>query len=249
MFDNCQQESNCFQLLSNCSFTFPEAWSTVICAPDSWISFYLQGSIFAGFALKTSDSSFPKPSLSTGVTLNFGSNLTFQPKSNGTSQKSASANKGDSTDNPEYLRQLKVLNENILSWIQKHVGENPYCILTPSFKDYEKHLNDLEKKYCEQGTDSSQDKSSISAPPAASPAKEPSPSVFGSSGKPMGSGFSFGQSLTSSTASKDKTASSQEEKDNKGRNIKPSLLGTFLLLLLCLFVFVGGGGGVVLYIW
>ena len=176
------------------------------------------------------------------MTLNLGSNLTFQPKSNGTAQKSASANRGDSTDSPEYLHQLKVLNENILSWIQKHVGQNPYCILTPPFKDYEKHLNGLEKKYCAQGTDSSQDKSSISVPPAARPEKHPSPSVFRSSGKPLGSGFSFGQSLTSRTASRAKTASSQEEKDSKGRNRKPNLLGAFLLLLCCVYLFLLGGG-------
>lgn len=67
-----------------------------------------------------------------------------------TTQANGSAsglNGGENKDNPDYLRQLKVLNENLVSWIEKHVNENPYCILTPSLKDYEKHLSDLEKKY------------------------------------------------------------------------------------------------------
>ena len=177
--------------------------------------FFSQGNIFAGFALKTSDSSVPKPPLSTGVTLNFGSNLTFQPKSNGAAQKQTGANNGDSTENPEYVRQLKVLNENILSWIQKHVRENPYCILTPSFKDYEKHLSDLERKYNIQDTKTSQDKGA-SAAPAVQPAAglpELTPSMSGTGGKAPGDGFSFSQS-SAEAASKSHTAS--DTSDTKG---------------------------------
>ncbi|XP_076471076.1 nuclear pore complex protein Nup50-like [Babylonia areolata] len=176
------------------------------------------GSVFAGFALKTSDSSVPKPSLSTGVTLNFGSNLTFQPKSNGTEQTSSNDSKKDSTDNPEYLRQLKVLNENILSWIQKHVEKNPYCILTPSFKDYEKHLSDLEKKYSIDYANSSQEKSKPGAPPASSQEKTEAPSIFGAGTKASGA-FTFGQS------SKVQSPGSSDKPDKAGASVTTAASG------------------------
>ncbi|KAL8618984.1 hypothetical protein ACOMHN_018367 [Nucella lapillus] len=162
------------------------------------------GSIFAGFALKTSDSLVPKPSMSTGVTLNFGSNLTFQPKTNGTQPKPSGVSDKDPADNPEYLRQLKLLNENILSWIQKHVESNPYCILTPSFKDYEKHLGDLEKKYSVGNVKSAQEKSPAPPPPPAPFEKKEAATVFGSgsSGSKLpGSGFTFGPSSSSNNQS------------------------------------------------
>lgn len=43
----------------------------------------------------------------------------------------------------ETLETLKELNKSCSSWINKHLESNPYCILTPIFKDYEKHLIEL----------------------------------------------------------------------------------------------------------
>ena len=48
-----------------------------------------------------------------------------------------------------YLANLKSLNTSVLSWIEKHVRENPYVDLSPVFNDYGKHLKDLEQKYGE----------------------------------------------------------------------------------------------------
>lgn len=45
-----------------------------------------------------------------------------------------------------YLQNLKSLNQCLLSWTKKHVDQNPYCLLTPIFKDYEKHLAELDKE-------------------------------------------------------------------------------------------------------
>ncbi|KAK7098645.1 nuclear pore complex protein Nup50-like [Littorina saxatilis] len=168
------------------------------------------GSVFAGFALKTADSSVPKPAMSTGVTLNFGSNLNFQPKSNGTSQQSAEVNNGSSDENPEYLRQLKVLNENILSWIQKHVGDNPYCILTPSFKDYEKHLADLEKKYGVKVAGGTPGKTTNASTGSGGGQEKTAPSLFGSAGTGPMAGF-FGQSA----AAKSDVDSDKEKSESK----------------------------------
>ncbi|XP_020895118.1 nuclear pore complex protein Nup50 [Exaiptasia diaphana] len=59
-------------------------------------------------------------------------------KQNDTSEKE---NHSDS-----YLENIKSLNISVLSWLQKHVNENPYVDLTPVFKDYSKHLSNIEKK-------------------------------------------------------------------------------------------------------
>ena len=44
-----------------------------------------------------------------------------------------------------YLSNLKSLNTSFLAWVEKHVRENPYVDLTPVFKDYEKHIGELDK--------------------------------------------------------------------------------------------------------
>eukprot|EP00093_Oithona_nana_P010240 10240.XXX_457724_460464_1 [CDS] Oithona nana genome sequencing. len=46
----------------------------------------------------------------------------------------------------EYLSHLKALNVQVCQWIKTHIEKNPYVFLTPVFKDYEKHLKDLEEK-------------------------------------------------------------------------------------------------------
>lgn len=47
----------------------------------------------------------------------------------------------------EYCAKLKGLNESVAQWIKKHVDSNPFCILTPIFRDYEKHLKTIEEKH------------------------------------------------------------------------------------------------------
>ncbi|XP_003702330.2 nuclear pore complex protein Nup50 [Megachile rotundata] len=89
------------------------------------------------------------------------------PKSNenGTNKKesseiqtslSASTNKKSAPDqedqnktkkSSEYFAKLKGLNESVAQWIKTHVDANPFCILTPIFKDYEKYLKDIESKH------------------------------------------------------------------------------------------------------
>ncbi|XP_065070715.1 nuclear pore complex protein Nup50-like [Rhopilema esculentum] len=46
-----------------------------------------------------------------------------------------------------YAEQITALNVSVLSWIKKHIDENPLIDLTPVFADYTKHMNDIEKKY------------------------------------------------------------------------------------------------------
>ncbi|XP_072748485.1 nuclear pore complex protein Nup50 [Anoplolepis gracilipes] len=46
----------------------------------------------------------------------------------------------------DYYAKLKGLNESVATWIKTHVDANPFCILTPIFKDYEKYLNEITSK-------------------------------------------------------------------------------------------------------
>lgn len=50
-------------------------------------------------------------------------------------------------DNKEYSRQLTALNCSVRDWIVKHVNGNPLCDLNPIFRDYERHLASIERKY------------------------------------------------------------------------------------------------------
>ncbi|KAM6987119.1 nuclear pore complex protein Nup50 [Aplochiton taeniatus] len=52
-----------------------------------------------------------------------------------------------SSSNKEYSRQLTALNCSVRDWITKHVNDNPLCDLNPIFRDYERHLASIEKKY------------------------------------------------------------------------------------------------------
>lgn len=61
------------------------------------------------------------------------------PKTNGTSEKSSS------TPQIEYLSKVKALNIAVADWIKTHVDDNPLCILTPVFKDYEKYLKEFDE--------------------------------------------------------------------------------------------------------
>ena len=58
-----------------------------------------------------------------------------------------------------YLTNLKALNQSVTQWISQHVEKNPYCLLTPIFKDYEKHLAELEKEKEKPVTNGSADSS------------------------------------------------------------------------------------------
>ena len=44
----------------------------------------------------------------------------------------------------EYLSRVRALNITVADWIKTHVDENPLCILTPIFEDYEKYLKEFE---------------------------------------------------------------------------------------------------------
>lgn len=59
---------------------------------------------------------------------------------------------GNSDGSPSYLEQIKSLNQSFINWIQSHVTSNPYIDLTPVFRDYEKHMKDIDSKCCSAGS-------------------------------------------------------------------------------------------------
>eukprot|EP00914_Ancora_sagittata_P010571 GHVO01020480.1.p1 GENE.GHVO01020480.1~~GHVO01020480.1.p1 ORF type:complete len:403 (+),score=71.14 GHVO01020480.1:92-1300(+) len=150
----------------------------------------------------------PKSSATTSI---FGSSASsaanaspLKPVSNGHPSKSPQKS--------AYMQQLKALNESVSQWIQKHVASNPYCILTPIFKDYEKHLEEIsqkhpeskspEKKIEEEKKEEKEEKKEIETEKTEEVKKpevssgfsfgaKSSGSVFGSS-SPSTTGFSFG---------------------------------------------------------
>ncbi|XP_042171819.1 nuclear pore complex protein Nup50 isoform X1 [Oncorhynchus tshawytscha] len=63
------------------------------------------------------------------------------------SRSLSSSLSSNSGNNQEYSRQLTALNCSVRDWITKHVNGNPLCDLNPIFRDYEKHLASIDKKY------------------------------------------------------------------------------------------------------
>lgn len=71
----------------------------------------------------------------------------------------------------DYYAKLKGLNESVTQWIKSHVDSNPFCILTPIFRDYERYLKDIEANH---GRDSSRLRSNsdiVLEPPQATSSK------------------------------------------------------------------------------
>ncbi|XP_064795297.1 nuclear pore complex protein Nup50-like isoform X2 [Oncorhynchus masou masou] len=100
------------------------------------------------------------------------------------SRSLSSSLSSNSGNNQEYSRQLTALNCSVRDWITKHVNGNPLCDLNPIFRDYEKHLASIDKKYggtgaavvVDGGSESSsraeepEEKRAVSTPPSSSTA-------------------------------------------------------------------------------
>jgi len=46
-----------------------------------------------------------------------------------------------------YMQKLKCLNESLLRWIDQHVRSSRCCILSPVFRDYDRHVEALNKTF------------------------------------------------------------------------------------------------------
>ncbi|KAL4224969.1 Nuclear pore complex protein Nup50 [Mactra antiquata] len=129
-------------------------------------------------------------------------------ETNGSSSEQNGSNKNN------YLSNLKALNISVLNWIKQHLDKNPYCILSPIFKDYEKHLSELEKNKEANGSESLKKEESVKPMETGKPEMPKTGLTFGmgvlntdKSVPTMGgfSGFSF-KPTTTTTESSSSTA-------------------------------------------
>lgn len=159
---------------------------------------------FGGFAFKPTQTSTPL--------LGFGqkteTKISFdQPDSTSKIQKqngevnavgavgqSSQSTSASATSRSDYLSNLKALNNSVLEWITQHVRKNPYCILTPIFKDYEKHLSELER-----GKEKSESNGSSSQPTEPQQMETAKPKESELKPSPPKSGLTFGIGQLSAT--------------------------------------------------
>lgn len=124
-------------------------------------------SLFTFLANSSTNANANDTSLKTQTSVSKAPTNSEAPKSNenGTNKKessemqtplSTSTNKKSTLDqedqnktkkSSDYFAKLKGLNESVAQWIKTHVDANPFCILTPIFKDYERYLKDIESKH------------------------------------------------------------------------------------------------------
>lgn len=113
---------------------------------------------FAGFGAASTPSSaafssfnFGKPAVDATAP---SSTASFGPKTSSveseTPKKENGTAKTGSADNEEndveFIANLTKLNKTVSTWITEHINKNPCCVLTPIFRDYEKHYEELEAK-------------------------------------------------------------------------------------------------------
>jgi len=103
---------------------------------------------FSFGATKTSEKTSSTSATSFGMNSNSNSdNSMTQADETSGSGSSGAASPTRSPPSKEYLAHLKALNMQVASWINKHLEQNPLVLLTPVFKDYEKHLSEITEKY------------------------------------------------------------------------------------------------------
>jgi len=138
----------------------------------------------------------------------------------------------------EYLSHLSALNKQVTQFIKNHIDDNALVILTPVFKDYDKHLADITEKYPPKKKSSTPSKLASTSPATKFPMPTSSPAVAAANTiKP----FSFGgaasagsNSLTETKTESVKpfsfgsntTASPSITKPDTGGGIKPFSFGT-----------------------
>ncbi|XP_061705717.1 nuclear pore complex protein Nup50 isoform X1 [Cydia pomonella] len=99
------------------------------------------------FSTAPISSPFKVQTVSSPNTITPNSSITSKTENKSTEDKSEESDK-----KMRYYTKLKGLNESVSDWIKQHVEKTPLCILSPIFKDYEKHLKEIQAEY--QGPDS-----------------------------------------------------------------------------------------------
>ncbi|KAK9976169.1 hypothetical protein ABG768_021375 [Culter alburnus] len=162
---------------------------------------------FGGFNVPTSAKTNSGP-------LTFNSSTPSKPTDDVTSNGSAPSSK-------EYNRQLTALNCSVRDWITKHVNDNPLCDLNPIFRDYERHLASIERKYGSGTSDGEVEKRLLSSTAATSVSSSAvSASVSGAAPQP----FSF-KDKDDAAADKPAAAAPPGVSFNFGQKVDSAVLG------------------------
>ena len=133
------------------------------------------------------------------------------------------------SNSKEFLSHLSALNKQFFEWIDQHIKKNPYILISPCIRDYEKHLAELAKEYANK---SDETKEKIESPlkidknedkPLTSSEKPPQAKgllsgIFGNSTSTATnastSNFSFGSSQPFSFSQEKKSSDSPVEKES-----------------------------------
>jgi len=157
----------------------------------------------------------PESSKSSASLFSFGAkaeNKDDESKSVSISKSPASnSNNSGSNSGPskEYLSHIKALNLQVLAWLKMHIEKDPLVILSPVFKDYDEHLEDINKQFRDKKSDDKvskesekTDKDSAAKPTETKPVfglGNPVASETKSTPSPSASAFSFGPASTAVT--------------------------------------------------
>lgn len=191
---------------------------------------------FGGFSSPATTSS-PTPGLtfngpaSSDITTKQTNGSAVSPAQSCSSSSSSIFSSSSSVGNKEYSRQLTALNCSVRDWITKHVNDNPLCDLNPIFRDYERHLASIERKYGAGAADGGAEEKKKKLPITATPPPPPaSSSSSGSSAAPVPAAavlFSFGKTTTEDSA-RDKGAAPMPVgvTFNFGQKVDSSVLGS-----------------------
>uniref|UniRef100_A0A0C9RV35 Putative nuclear pore complex component n=1 Tax=Amblyomma americanum TaxID=6943 RepID=A0A0C9RV35_AMBAM len=81
----------------------------------------------------------------------FGTTQAAKPTSSTTlvngSAATAPLSKETQKSDSVYLRKLARLNECFVNWLEKQLNSNPCCDFTPVFRDYNRHLDEIQRRY------------------------------------------------------------------------------------------------------
>ncbi|XP_055536350.1 nuclear pore complex protein Nup50 [Wyeomyia smithii] len=97
----------------------------------------------------------------------------------------------------DYAASIKALNVSVSTWISDKVKQNPFCKLTPIFKDYEKYLEEIESK---REASNPKDAAKITSTGYTFPKAAPEVKAQEPAAKPFS--FGFGSSTTLSSSAK-----------------------------------------------
>ena len=188
-------------------------------------------SSFLGFSSSsTSELNTKKPAISTETTISVDTvKKTVKSSTEPFERVTDEEVKRIASNSKEFLSHLSALNKQFFDWIDLHIKKNPYILISPCIRDYEKHLAELAKEYANKADET---KEKIESPPKIDKNDEKPPmssekppqakgllsGIFGNSTSTASnastSNFSFGSSQPFSFSQEKKSSDSPAEKES-----------------------------------